>query len=183
MIGLGDLKGSCINVYIANRPPLDEYQFLDEIRPLREGEVAYIAQETGNHWRKIFNVFAKFIYALELSTLKADQRKIEPVFKSWQAYRDEQLLQKGSSLRLVFTSPELQDAKKSNTIQIIMGKQYAIDLGFHEDQHEGMVRLDSDFVIWPDKKIIICPYFDYRQLSNIKIDRLVELVQSINGNN
>jgi hypothetical protein len=60
-----------------------------------------------------------------------------------------------------------------------MGKQYAIDMGYHEYQHEGLVRLDNDFVIWPTKKLIICPYFDYRQLSNVKIERLVELIRSV----
>jgi hypothetical protein len=39
--------------------------------------------------------------------------------------------------------------------------------------------LDNDFAINRSLKIIVCPYFDYRQLSNIKIERLAELIVSL----
>ena len=158
-------------VYMANRPPLDEYQYLENIKPLSHGEVLYIATSTGNHWRKIFNVYAKFIFAFQQS------KKIEKN-ATWQAYRDQCLLQEGSKLRLLFSEPDLEHSS-DNVCHIIMGKQYAIDLGFHENDHQGMVRIDNDFVVWPDKKLIVCPYFDYRQLSNIKIEALIHLVNQI----
>lgn len=176
MIGLGDDQSSYINVYIENRPPLDEYQHLQAMTPMIDGEIAYIAQATGNHWRKIFNVFAKFIFALN------EKSKIQLPQTTWQEYRDQALLQKGSSLRLLFSEPkvgelaEAADLNDTSSVHIIMGKQYATKLGFHEDDNEGMVRLDKDFAIWPEKHLIVCPYFDYRQLSNIKIERLIELI-------
>jgi hypothetical protein len=169
LIGLGDRQSSWLNVYIANRPPLDEYTYLEELRPLVVNDIDFIAQETGNHWRKIFNVFSKLIFSYYTVTKK------DCDVATWQEFRNNILLQKNSGLRLIFTPPNLSE----DSIHIIMGKQYAIDLGYHEDLHEGLVRLDNDFVIWPNKKIIICPYFDYRQLSNVKIERLVELMRSV----
>lgn len=179
LIGLGDSSieskqtgGSPVfNVYIANRPPLDEYQYIEDVLPLSSGDVSYIAQRTGNHWRKIFNVYAKFVFSFQQS------KKVETL-NTWQIYRDECLLQKGSGLQLLFSHPDLAGAA-NNICHIVMGKQYAIDLGFHEDDHEGMVRIDNDFVIWPQQKLIVCPYFDYRQLSNIKIAQLITLVHQL----
>ena len=158
-------------VYIANRPPLDEYQYLENIKPLSSGEVLYIGKSTGNHWRKIFNVYAKFVFAYQ-------QSKTVEKHESWQDYRDECLLQDGSQLRLLFSKPDFENSSES-VCHIIMGKQYAMDLGFHEDEHQGMVRIDKDFVIWPERRLIVCPYFDYRQLSNIKIEKLIQLVDQV----
>ena len=178
MIGLGDINNSELNVYIANRPPLDEYSFLYELKPLQKADVAFIAQETGNHWRKIFNVYAKFMHAYLMHM--NSENEAGAISQTWQQYRDSTLLQGSSGTRLLFTQPDLSaSALKENTVHIIMGKQYAIDLGYHEDIHDGMIRLDNDFVIWPNKNLIVCPYFDYRQLSNVKIERLVELVASL----
>jgi len=184
-IGLGDSNGESaqagrapfFKVYIANRPPLDEYQNLEYVKPLLNEEIAYIAKSTGNHWRKIFNVYAKFIFSFQQS------KKIAKL-NTWQNYRDQCLLQEASHLQLLFTPPKLtgsleqEDAPK-NTCHIIMGKQYAIELGFHENDHQGMIRLDNDFVIWPEKNMIVCPYFDYRQLSNIKIEKLIVLINQM----
>lgn len=158
-------------VYIANRPPLDEYQYLESIKPLISGEVLYIAKSTGNHWRKIFNVYAKFVYAYQ-------QSKAIEKYETWQIFRDDCLLQEGSKLRLLFSKPNFEHSSE-NEYHIIMGKQHAADLGFHEDDHQGMVRIDNDFVIWPERKLIVCPYFDYRQLSNIKIEKMIKLVNQI----
>ena len=182
-IGLGDSSIECqkaascpfFKVYIANRPPLDEYQNLEHIKPLLNEDIAYIAKSTGNHWRKIFNVYAKLVFSYQQSKKSAN-------FKTWQDYRDECLLQAGSQLQLLFSEPKYSVSQK-NECHIIMGKQYAIDLGFHEDDHQGMVRIDNDFVIWPEKKLIVCPYFDYRQLSNIKIEKLITLIDQLFPNN
>jgi hypothetical protein len=189
MIGLGDINSSWLNVYIANRPPLDEYTYLDELKPLQEHDVAFIAQETGNHWRKIFNVYAKFIHAYMAHNHVIEQSNVgatdQPSIQTWQMYRDTRLLQNKSGIRLLFTPPDLGDVnscaspKTDKPVHIIMGKQYAIDLGYYEDNHEGMTRLDKDFVIWPNHNLIVCPYFDYRQLSNVKIERLIELVKGL----
>ena len=169
VIGLGDIKSPWLNVYIANRPPLDEYVYLDELVPLKLGVIAYIAQETGNHWRKIFNVYSKLIfsyYEYNKKTLKSD---------TWQQFRDKELLQQESGLRLLFSAPNLQ----GKGIHLIMGKQYATDLGYQPNDHEGMIQLDGDFSVWPDKNVIVCPYFDYRQLSNAKISKLIEIIMTL----
>lgn len=181
MIGFGDTENAWLTVYIANRPPLDEYEHLDELKPLNPTEVAYIAKETGNHWRKIFNVYSKLVFSyLSQKALTNIHKNTET---SWQAYREHCLLQNGSKIRLLFNAPSVDvihsKIKCSDTIHLIMGKHYAQSTGFNEDHLEGMVRLDSDFAIWPAKKLIVCPYFDYRQLSNIKIDRLIELMNSL----
>ena len=164
--GLGDPSNSLIDVYIANRPPLDEYASIDGVQPMVPSEVYTIAQLTGNHWRKIFNVYAKFIF--ELWNLEA--------FQDWQSYRDQQLLQKDSKVRLLFSEPAFDN---ENTINIIMGKQYAEKLGLSELDNEGMVRLDKDFAIDRKRNLIVCPYFDYRQLSNEKITRLVTMIHDL----
>lgn len=164
--GLGDPIESRITVYIANRPPLDEYAVIEGIQPMRNSEVYSIAQLTGNHWRKIFNVYAKFIF--ELWDL--------PEFGEWQGYRDQKLLQEGSNIRLLFSEPNFDE---ENTIHIVMGKQYAEKIGLSEQDNVGMIRLDKDFAIDKNRNLIVCPYFDYRQLSNEKISRLVKLIHDL----
>lgn len=54
-IGLGSTSSS-IKFYIANRPPLDDYPQMNELRDLAMGELAHIVRHTSNHWRKVFNV-------------------------------------------------------------------------------------------------------------------------------
>lgn len=184
MIGFGDTENTWLTVYIANRPPLDEYEYLDELKPLKPTEIAYIAKETGNHWRKIFNVYSKLVFSYLFQTSQKNTHKNTEV--TWQAYREQCLLQTGSKLRLLFNAPTLDvihsKDKASKSIHLIMGKQYAQSIGFNEEDHEGMIRLDNDFVIWPEKRLIVCPYFDYRQLSNKKIDRLIELMNTLEKN-
>lgn len=178
-IGLGDDSAS-IKVYIANRPPLLEYEELEWMKPMTGGEIKRIADQTGNHWRKVFNVYAKFVCELD-SKLKQFETAD---FSTWQEYRDQRLLQTHSNLALMFSPPVLGD---NETIPIVMGKGYFKDLGFEPDDIEGMSwegsmnadGSEGDFAIWPEKKLIMCPYFDYRQLSNIKIEKLVGLVASL----
>ena len=56
-VGLGNDNANII-FYIRNRPPLKTYQNLNSVKPLIPGEVSHICQETGNHWRKVFNIYA-----------------------------------------------------------------------------------------------------------------------------
>ncbi|MCG8668653.1 MAG: hypothetical protein MI867_04505, partial [Pseudomonadales bacterium] len=49
MVGLGG-EAPRVSVYIANRPPLPDYEALAEFRSMLSGEIAFIASETGNHW-------------------------------------------------------------------------------------------------------------------------------------
>ncbi|WP_448211477.1 DUF6942 family protein [Colwellia sp. MEBiC06753] len=186
--GLGDLSAP-IYIYIENVPPLPLYQQLDDMHAMSDGEVFLIAEQTGNHWRKIFNVLAKLAFERIASNAPAknpsnDQKindlKSENVksnfqrYASWQALRDNSLLQAGSEQCLLFNKPEF-DRLTSDKTHIIMGKQYADKTGIA--QH--CFWLNEFFAYHQQKKIIICPYFDYRQLSNIKITQLVKLIEHV----
>jgi hypothetical protein len=158
--GLG-AKNPQLLVYIANRPPLDEYQTLCHVKALQFGDIAGIAQQTGNHWRKIFNVYAKLVFALN------------PVgHSSWQNYRDNLLLTKDSQQALLFSRPDLQQPG----VHIITGRTYAKSLQLDAC----LVPIDADFQIDSAQRLIIAPYFDYRQLNNEKMARLSKLIQQLN---
>lgn len=180
-IGLGSVSDqTCIHVYIANRPPLDEYQQLNWLKALNKGDIESIAQLTGNHWRKVFNVYAKFLYAL----YQSKQSLLTPInFKeipTWQHYRDELLLQSSSETTLLFSPPQFNESTlRKNPVHIIMGKQYAAQLGFDRENSKELIIVDNNFALCPSKRLIICPYFDYRQLSNIKIEKLISLVNQL----
>lgn len=174
MVGLG-AEGQ-LQVYCGNRPPMPPYEELADLMPLQAGEIAAIAQHTGNHWRKIFNVYSKLVFEW-----LHGQGGLPDGIESWQNYRDRILLQAHSGEALLFDAPVLDT--NPTDIHLIMGKQYAAQLGFHENQQPGMYRLDADFAIWPAKRLIVCPYFDYRQLSNIKISQLVALMSSLTAVN
>lgn len=157
--GLGD-SAALLRVYIANRPPLDEYEQLAGLRPLISGEVANIAQQTGNHWRKIFNVYAKLGFALH-----------DEGYSSWQSYRDDFLLQAGSRQALLFSAPDLEVPG----LHLITGKTYAQSCSLNAR----LTELGSGFQIDRDRSLLVVPYFDYRQLSNEKIVRLVALIRAL----
>lgn len=169
MKGLGEQHAK-IRVYIENPPPLSKYQSLTAIKPMNSGEIYSIAQQTGNHWRKIFNVYSKLIF--ELSPQQ---------FTCWQMLRDEFLLQKDSQLALIFSQPSLVEmttqSGNSNAIHIIMGKTYATKLNIAQNAFW----LNEYFAIHQEEQIIVCPYFDYRQLSNIKITQLVNLIKQLSA--
>lgn len=161
-IGLGN-PNALLNVHIANIPPLATYEHLQICRPMEEAEITYIVENTGNHWRKIFNIYAKLIFELYPTT-----------FDSWQALREQQLLQKRSDHNLLFSPPSSQNkAQQDKNITIIMGKTYATHLGYADSCDW----LSEHFAIHEKERIIICPYFDYRQLSNIKITQLCQLIK------
>ena len=133
------------------------------ITAMTVGEIADIASETGNHWRKVFNVYAKLMFEL------APEQ-----FFNWQALRDEQLLQ-GNQHCLLFSAPKITTFDE-NKIHIVLGKGYAEMLGLVNQ----CTWLSNDFAINKEQRLIICPYFDYRQLSNIKIKQLCRLIQQLN---
>ena len=178
MVGHSNLM---IKVYLANRPPLAEYLNTDVIDHLPVGEISRIATETGNHWRKIFNVYAKLIYCLAEKT----NHPLLQEYASWQEYREQALLQEGSNTELhldnISLSTSLGKASTGpvKTVRIVMGKS------FSERLLVGVTVewLDKDFAINNDLGIVVCPYFDYRQLSNIKIERLADLILTLQNLN
>ncbi len=181
-VGLGQLvPNGGIRVFIANRPPLPVYESLNQLEPMIAGDISFIGQETGNHWRKIFNVYAKLFHGLLVSrdALLGD-------IASWQQFRDHHLLQGNSQTALLFSRPVFNGVDKpihkTNTkanINIIMGKNYAAQLGFERVEGSELIILDRDFAICPRRNLIVCPYFDYRQLSNIKILKLIDLINQM----
>ncbi|CAH0990513.1 hypothetical protein SIN8267_00605 [Sinobacterium norvegicum] len=157
--GIGNSKAS-FTVYIGNTPPLSPYQQLTSISPLLPGEIAHIANETGNHWRKVFNVFAKLLFQLNSSN-----------HTSWQQLRDNELLQANSHQRMIF-SPHLNP---SLGLDIIAGKHHGLSMV----ESSQLDWLDNDFALHRQRDLIVTPYFDYRQLSNHKIDTLCRLIESL----
>jgi len=164
-------------VYLANTPNMLEYQNICGVNSLVRGEIDAIGQACGNGWRKVFNVYAKLLYALSPADFSFAQRAA-----TWQQYRDGYLLQAGSATALLFSPPKLDS--NTQTIHIICGRTYAKDLLASGELEVNLVWLDDEFAIDEKKRLIVCPYFDYRQLSNIKIERLsVMLSQMIKSNN
>jgi hypothetical protein len=167
--GLGD-QFAQFNVYIANRPNFADYLSIDSMSAVCSGEIHAIGQACGNGWRKVFNVYAKLVFALNADNIVSLRGA-----KSWQDFRDHVLLQNMSNTSLLFLAPQTDQFKGSNVVQIIMGKTYAKSL----DLPKSLQWLDHEFAIDIDNKMLVCPYFDYRQLSNIKIIRLVELIKHL----
>lgn len=164
-IGLGAIT-STINFCIANRPLIDNYPALNELHSLATGELAHIVKHTSNHWRKVFNVYAKLLF--DWHHLK--QRNNLPA--SWQEYRDQELFQSHSQEALLFSAPELTE--NNQRIHIIAGKTYAATLNLPP-----LTWLDAYFAVNKYYRVIVAPYPDYRQLSNERIARLIEIMDTI----
>ncbi|MFB0981490.1 MAG: hypothetical protein QMC62_11320 [Alteromonadaceae bacterium] len=170
-IGLG-CTDFTIAVYIANKPNMLEYQQLTHISPLTLGEINAINQACGNGWRKIFNVYAKLLYALDKHNFLYSE-----FAPTWQKYRDSFLLQPRSQTALLFSPPLISTTTKS--LHIIGGKTYAKQLLATGQLIANFVWLDDEFAIDKAQNLVVCPYFDYRQLSNSKIEKLSYLLKEI----
>ena len=178
-VGLGDSDYS-LAVYIAKRPPLLEYQQLDELTAVTQGEIANIGQQCGNGWRKVFNVYAKLLYDLDKQQFNFSQ-----LAPTWQQYRDDYLLQPQSKTALLFSAPlfstSISEVKNlgstEKVIHIIMGRTYAKSLINSGQLDVQLTWLDNEFAISTAQRLIVCPYFDYRQLSNVKIVKLGVLMK------
>lgn len=166
--GLGD-ELAPFRVFIGNRPTFSFSQELGQYIPLLPTELKEIGLACGNGWRKVFNVYAKLVFAFSASGLKENTAYI-----SWQDYRDKQLLQEGSGTVLCFEPFKISQYSMA-TVNIIMGRTYAKSLSLPP----GLLWLDNEFAIDHAQRLIVCPYFDYRQLSNVKIIRLLALIQQL----
>ena len=170
-IGLG-CTDFTIAVYIGNKPNMPEYQQLTHISPLTSGEINAINQACGNGWRKVFNVYAKLLYALDKKNFLYSE-----VAPTWQKHRDSFLLQPDSKTALLFSPPQSPLTKMS--LHIICGKTYAKHLLATGQLVANFIWLDEEFAIDKTQNLVVCPYFDYRQLSNIKIEKLANLLKNI----
>ena len=163
-VGLGDPQAR-LRVYLANRPSLEPFAYPGSVMPLADGDIAQINAHEGNHWRKIFNVFAKFLHELKFNGTEE--------FSRWQDYRDARMLHPGSGVALCFGGPSTMTSKPSQQI-ILMGKQFAEECGFFKT--DGAKWLDSRFASNRSGSVVT-PYFDYRQLSDERIRYLVTLLK------
>ncbi|NVK56752.1 MAG: hypothetical protein HWE26_14185 [Alteromonadaceae bacterium] len=160
--GIGD-PHACLRVYIGNRPNTEVVHTVAGMTPLLPGNIHQIGQDCGNGWRKVFNVFAKLAYALPPPAGFSQQHAC------WQHFRDNSLLQADSRCALWFTEPA---EYSEHAIHIISGKTFANTLSIAPSLHW----LTPDFAVDPQRNIVVCPYFDYRQLSNNKILFLIDLL-------
>lgn len=160
--GFGD-AGARLAIYIANRPRIDDYPQLAEVKPLLPDELAHIVANTSNHWRKAFNVYAKLLEQLNWPGVSEAG--------SWQAYRDQRLLQPGCGAALLFSPPDLHDPER---VHVIAGKTYAAALALPP-----LTWVDAYFAVHAESRLIVSPYLDYRQLSNARIAQLVSLIQAV----
>lgn len=170
MIGLGDQNAS-FRVYVENRPKMPQYQQLFDCEAMQQGNIDLIYQHCGNGWRKLFNVYAKLLCVLDPKLFSFPTQA-----SSWQQYRDQFLLQQASDTALLFDMPQLNLA--DNTIHLIAGRTHAkqlIECGLGCQLHW----LSEEFAIDPTNKVLVTPYFDYRQLSNEKIEFTAGLLNSL----
>lgn len=151
---------------------MPEYQQLTLISSLTSSEIDAINAACGNGWRKVFNVYAKLLYALDKKYFNYSTFAI-----SWQKYRDLFLLQHNSQTALLFSPP--QASTNSNSLHIICGKTYAKHLLATGQLAANFVWLDDEFAIDRSRNLVVCPYFDYRQLSNIKIEKLACILKDL----
>jgi len=92
---------------------------------------------------------------------------------NWQAYRDYHLLQVSSEQALLFNASLIES--RPETISLICGKAHALKLV----ESDSLKWIDKDFALHTKRPLIVTPYFDYRQLSNIKLEALSKLIQQI----
>ncbi len=183
-VGLGS-PSFRLAIYIANRPCNDHYPSLHLLQPLRSGELQHIVANNTNHWRKAFNVYAKLLFELEwpvfskkiwgdIGSAKEEcsgDCAIEEKCHTWQQYRDNHFLQQHSAEALLFSAPDLS---LPNVIHVVAGKTYASELDLPP-----LHWLDNHFAVNQASRLIVCPYLDYRQLSNERIERLAEMIHSL----
>lgn len=155
-----------ITVYTANRPPVQPFEQPNGVVPLADADIAYIAQMTGNHWRKVFNVYAKLMHCAF------------PFYDAWQTYREHCLLQVRSGTRLLFGSRDMSELSQwDEGLHLIMGKQHAEDCGLQFENTHDFIPLSTRIFQHREWPLWVCPYFDYRQLSNEQIEILANAMR------
>ncbi len=200
--GLGDsqyLIAACID----KRPAFMHLEQLEGWQGMVDGEIAAIGNACGNGWRKVFNVYAKLLWALAKDPViaKALRPALSSVasFDRWQDYRDACLLRSDSGTALLFSEPCFSEHTSSGSVlseagpalkvpgeraetqplHIIMGRGYGKALACKAEAPFSLEWLNDAFAIDRHRRVIVSPYFDYRQLSDARIDTLVGLVKSL----
>lgn len=165
--GFGDVNAR-FRVYLAAPPAMEAYQQLVAIQPLQAGDIDQIYRYCGNGWRKIFNVYAKLLFALSPAHFS-----ITSSATSWQQFRDQQLLQAASDTALCFSAPQLGD---KSVFHLIAGRTLAKQL-LAQGLAADLCWLSPEFAVDPSRKLLVTPFFDYRQLNNEKIIGCATLLQ------
>ncbi len=159
-------ENSLVCFYIANRPPIDDYPEQKGMKSLEKGEIEHIVRHTSNHWRKAFNVYAKVMFAWGERSGRVD------LPDTWQALRDSELFQPHSGAAMLFSAPDLD--KRDGVIHVVCGKTHAATLNL-----PSLIWIDDYFAVNKNAHVIVCPYPDYRQLSNSRIDQLLSLMADL----
>ena len=136
-----------IILYLPNRPlmPDDGSQSIPDIIELN-----------GNHWRKIFSIYAK-ITCNDLD---------------WREYRDSQLLNQKESISFA------DQILAGNSCHLVAGKVNWLGICGVENnpQQQGFEAIDDDDRLWKRGNVILCPYLDYRQFPNELVATLVKVL-------
>lgn len=169
---LGD-SAAMLQILVEKAPPMQEFQQAAGVIPLLPGQIQQIGAHCGNGWRKVFNVYSKLLYALPAA--------LQPTLagcSSWQQYRDSCLLQAGSNTALLFgvaTALAVCATPPRQQLRLIAGRQHARQI-ISAGAPLQLEWLDSEFAIDVAQRLVVCPYLDYRQLSDEKIRRLAHLL-------
>lgn len=156
--GLGD-RSPLLVVCAPHSPPNIQSDHSRRVQPLTGNHLNQLIQAGGNHWRKIFNLYAKLLHGLT------------PLEPDWQTCREQRLLQTGSACALVF---EQKWIPEPGQLCIVMGQTYGRSLGWLANDQ--VLPAEHPFAQHPEQAVIVTPYFDYRQLSNARLTSLVQLI-------
>ncbi|EAR11044.1 DUF6942 family protein [Reinekea blandensis] len=150
-----------LTVCVEHQPRWPEPAFASGRSTLFPGELAILVGANSNHWRKIFNVYAKLLCAL-----KPDAAT------DWRALRDQQLFQPGQQHGLRMGSIVAENINENTGLTLIAGKQYADALGLLSQA----TSLAPGIFVHDHANCLITPYFDYRALSDASIARLAQIM-------
>jgi len=139
-------------LYIDKAPPFEGFE---EFKTFSRSDLTQV-MESGNHWRKIINIFAKLAFGLNSKDCG-----------SWQEYRDRYLLRDGDEIILVNHQTLIEDSG----IHLICGKNQFESMDLEEAAFQS---LDTEGKVRVCENVIQTPYFDYRQFPNKLIDELVQ---------
>jgi hypothetical protein len=159
LTGLGDTSPLLV-ICAPHFPPGIQPNPAQAISPLTGGELERLIREGGNHWRKVFTLYAKLLHGLT------------PLEPDWQTCRDQRLLRSGSACALLF---EHSCVPEQEQLCLVMGQTFGRTEGWLAGDQT--LPAEQPFVQHPEQAVIVTPYFDYRQLSNARLDSLIQLIR------
>ncbi|NVJ61702.1 MAG: hypothetical protein HWE27_15010 [Gammaproteobacteria bacterium] len=182
------IESASLVLFVPHRPTAFNFHSDRKTQALDQKAMSHFLLHCDNHWKKIINCFAKISYDLYGQS-----------FESWQSYRDTRLLTKNSQEQILFPDIDghFPERRRQNTsiaseffysdhdepigtsnkkVELISGlvtaRKLSIDLDSWDRTAEFFFRSDDS----GNPYHIVTPYFDYRQLSNQKINRLLNLL-------